>query len=223
MNEMKKDADKPITSPIALFLCNRTDTIATPWRDAGYDCWMVDTQHARGDNRGTDGIMRIGADVSRWLPPRGEYAIVVAFPPCTHLAISGARWFGDKGLGALAEGLEIVEACRRICEWSGAPWALENPVGTLSTYWRKPDHIFDPCDFGGYEGGSSDTYTKRTCLWTGGGFRMPEARPIEPTEGSRMHFLAPGPNRGDKRAETPAGFARAIFEANVNSSREQAA
>jgi hypothetical protein len=50
-------------------------------------------------------------------PPR-RYAIVFAAPPCTNLAVSGARWFKEKGVGGLTEAIEIVEACRRICEWS---------------------------------------------------------------------------------------------------------
>jgi hypothetical protein len=116
---------------------------------------------------------------------------VFAFPPCTHLAASGARWFGDKGLSALRDSISLVEACRRICEWSGAPYCIENPIGTLSTYWRKPDYIFDPCDYGAYLTPPSDAYTKKTCLWTGGGFVMPEKRPVAPTEGSRMHKLPP--------------------------------
>lgn len=199
---------------IVLSLCDRTGTMVRPWAEAGYECWIVDIQHPAGEHRGEDGIVRVGADVTRWLPPRADYRFAFAFPPCTHLAISGARWFRDKGLAALAEGLTTVDACRRILEWSGAPWMLENPVGTLSTYWRHPDYTFNPCDFGGYLAPAGDAYTKRTCLWTGNGFVMPEPRPVEPTEGSKMHLMAPSDRRGDLRAETPEGFARAVFAAN---------
>jgi hypothetical protein len=73
-----------------------------------------------------------------WLPPPRRYAIVFAFPPCTHFAVSGARWFQEKGMNGLTEALEVVEACRSICEWSEAPWMFENPVSTLSSYWRRP-------------------------------------------------------------------------------------
>jgi hypothetical protein len=159
-------------------------------------------------------VRRVQADVSRFLPPRTTYAAVFAFPPCTHLAVSGARWFRDKGLDALAQALAVVEACRRICEWSGTRWMIENPVSTLASYWRKPDYIFDPCDYGGYLAPPGDAYTKRTCLWTGGGFVMPPKCPVPPVEGSRMHRLAPSADRGDRRSETPVGFARGVFEAN---------
>jgi hypothetical protein len=57
---------------------------------------------------------------------------------------------------------------------------LENPVGVLSSYWRKPDHTFDPCDYGGYLNPAGDAYTKKTCLWTGGGFIMPGKKPVDP-------------------------------------------
>jgi hypothetical protein len=123
-------------------------------------------------------ITRIGADLREWLPPPRRYAIVFAFPPCTALAVSGPRWFKGKGMSGLTEAIELVEACRRIAEWSGAPWMIENPVSTLGSYWRKPDFTFDPYEFGGYAGGAGDDYGKRTCLWTGGGFRLPQKQPI---------------------------------------------
>ncbi len=186
-----------------------------PWLEAGYECWVVDLQHPRGVER--DGnLVRVGADVSSWLPPRIEYRIAFAFPPCTHLAVSGARWFRDKGLPALVESLTLVEACRERLEWTGAPWMLENPVGTLSTYWREPDHTFDPYQFGGYLPDGGDAYMKRTCIWNSVDFQWPTPRPVDPVEGSRMHLLPPSAERADLRAMTPEGFARAVFEANEN-------
>lgn len=150
---------------IVLSLCDVTTNMVQPWLEAGYECWCVDLQHPSGITK--DGnLVLVGGDILEWLPPRRDYAIVFAFPPCTNLAVSGARWFTDKGLAGLSSAISLVEKCRDICEWSGAPYMIENPVGTLSTYWRKPDHSFDPCDYGGWEPG--DNYTKKTCLWTGG-------------------------------------------------------
>lgn len=85
---------------------------------------------------------------------------------------------------------------------------LENPVSTLSTYWRKPDHTFDPCDYG-------DGYTKKTCVWCGGGFVMPPKNRVPVTEPGYIHKMAPGPDRADRRSATPGGFARAVFTANA--------
>jgi hypothetical protein len=104
----------------------------------------------------------------------------------------------------------------KIAEWSGAPYLIENPVSTVSTYWRKPDHSFDPSDYG-------DPWTKRTCLWVSGGFVMPPKRPVAPTFGSKMHLLPPSPDRADKRSETPMGFARAVFQANAPHLKTEAA
>lgn len=195
-----------------LSLCDRTGNMVRPWAEAGYKCICVDIQHEGIRTEGN--ITFIGADVRFWMPPPRKYEIVFAFPPCTNLAVSGARWFTQKGMGGLMGALEIVEACRRICEWSEAPWMIENPVSTISSYWRKPDHTFDPSDYGGYLDPPGDAYTKRTCLWTGGSFVMPVPEPVEPVEGSKMHLLPPSADRGDLRSITPMGFARAVMLAN---------
>lgn len=84
-------------------------------------------------------------------------------------------------------------------------WCLENPIGRLSWFLGDPKAYFDPCDYG-------DPYTKRTCLW--GDFVMPPKSPVEPTEGSKMHRLPPSEDRAALRSVTPAGFAKAFFEAN---------
>lgn len=200
--------------PVVLSLCDRTGVMVEPWAEAGYDCITVDLQPSANESPNWTHFV---ADVRTWLPPLLEYGIIFAFPPCTHLANSGARWFRDKGLSKLIEGLELVEACRRICEWSDAPWMIENPVGQLSSYWRAPDLMFDPYHFAGYcDDPTEDSYTKRTCLWVGHGFRIPPKRPWGSTlQGSKMHLMAPSPERGDLRSVTPRGFARAVFEANV--------
>lgn len=198
---------------IVLSLCDRTGNMLRPWAEAGYRCIAVDIQHESGTTI-RDGIEYVGGDVTTYVPPEGDYVAVFAFPPCTHLAVSGARWFKDKGLGALHQAIGLVEACRKIAEDVGAPYFLENPISTLSTYWRKPDYMFDPCDYGGYFNPPVDEYTKKTCLWTGNGFVMPDTKPVEPVLGSKMHKLPPGPLRADLRSETPKGFAKAVFEAN---------
>ncbi len=196
------------TGGIVLSLCDRTGVMVQPWLEAGYVCAIVDEQHERGVTQ--DGnLFRLGCDVRRFDASSYRPVIVFAFPPCTNLAVSGARWFEDKGLEALHESLGLVIACKRICEASGAPWMLENPVGTLSSYWRKPDYTFQPWQYG-------DTYTKKTCLWTGNGFVMPKAwhatKPAGTT--SAIHLMPPSAERADLRSITPAGFARAVFEAN---------
>jgi hypothetical protein len=206
-----------------LSLCDKTGIMVQPWLDAGYAATIVDIQHPAGVT--VDGrLTRLGVSVLDLSPPTpGSWDAVFAFPPCTHLASSGARWFKDKGLPSLIEALTLVEACRRLAEGSGAPWMLENPVGTLATYWRRPDYYFDPCDFGGYLPNGGDAYTKRTCLWTGAGFVMPPAKGVAPVEGSKMHRLPETAERANLRSATPAGFAQAVFEANRKQPSEAAA
>lgn len=199
---------------IVLSLCDRTGVMVQPWAEAGYDCLCVDMQHNGVSQVGR--ITFVGADVREWLPPRTDYRIAFAFAPCTHIANSGNKHKADKGLDALIEALPIVKDCRDILQWTDAPWMLENPVGSLSTYWRKPDHYFHPYDYTAFELG--DHYTKKTCLWTGGGFVMPPRQPdpslagVEPDD--RIHKAPPTPERADIRSVTPKGFARAVFLAN---------
>jgi hypothetical protein len=173
----------------------------------------VDLKHPAGEIR-EGNIVRVGADILEWLPPYASVKILFAFPPCTHVAVSGRRWFRDKGLGALVDALRLYYAALRLAEWTKAPYMIENPVSTVSTYWRKPDYIFDPCDFGGYGKESRDPYTKKTCLWTGNGFSMPKEKAVEPVQGSLMHRLGQSRDRASLRSVTPKGFAQAVFEAN---------
>ena len=200
---------------IVVSLCDITGTAVRPWADAGFECYCVDTQHSIRRERVENGIHYVWGDVRSWAPP-APVAFLSAFPPCTHVAVSGAQDWQKKGLPMLRDALELFNACQQVAQWSGAPYYIENPIGAFSAHVREPDFIFDPYQFGRYLDPPGDAYTKRTCLWTGGGFRMPVKRPVEPTEGSLMHLMSPGPERASERSATPAGFARAVFEANVD-------
>lgn len=207
-------------------LCDRTGVMVEPWAAAGVECITVDIQtpewgsaagglHRSHYLQDVRGVMSWNSDPVPDALVLPLPLIMFAFPPCTNLAGSGARWYRDKGLRGLIDGLELVERCRALCESSGAPWMIENPVGQLSTYWREPDFRFDPCEFAGYaDHPDAEAYTKRTCLWVGNGFQLPRRRPIEPTLGSLFHRTPPGPERANIRSATPQGFARAVFEAN---------
>jgi hypothetical protein len=141
---------------------------------------------------------------------------VLAFPPCTHLASVGSRYWPSKGHELLTEALAIADACMRIAVRSRAnAWAIENPSGRLSHAWGPPEFVFNPCDFGGYLDPPGDRYTKRTCLWTGGRFRMPSPKPVEPSQGSLVAVIS----APERRSETPRGFALAAFLANRDPQR----
>lgn len=201
-------------------LYSKTDAIVRPWIDAGFHAVLVDLQHPEGENTEGD-ITRIGADMLTWVPPKwlaqSSVRFVAAFPPCDHLAVSGARWFAGKGLGKLAHSVQLFERAAFWCEWFGASYMIENPVSTISTYWRKPDHTFHPHEFTGFC--RDDNYTKKTCLWTGNGFVMPEPNVAPELYGvapdDRIHKAPPSDARADFRSATPAGFSRAVFDANL--------
>jgi hypothetical protein len=207
-----------VNKGIVLSLCDRTGVMVQPWQKAGYRCVIVDKQHECGVHQDGE-LFRIGCDVRDYNPTALPIAIVFAFPPCTHLANSGNRYKAGKGLGKLIEALQLVEACRAICEASNAPWMLENPVGSLSTYWRKPDFTFHPWEY------TTPKEKKRTCIWAGKGFIMPQREvPEEPPDVRESCWKAPpSPDRGDIRSVTPEGFARAVFQANEPLIREHVA
>jgi hypothetical protein len=189
-----------------------TTNMVKPWADAGHECYCVDVQHPEIWESRSPCLTTCGVDVLDLTPdaiPRP--GIMFAFPPCTDVAVSGARWMREKGLGAIIHTLRLFKASIDLADAWGCPYMIENPVSTVSTYWRKPDYIFHPWQYG-------DNYTKKTCLWTGNGFVMPEPtvteRPAD-VDTKRIHYASPGDERANFRSETPMGFARAVYEANA--------
>lgn len=179
-----------------LSLCDYSGVWSKPYRDAGYEVIQID--------------LKFGDDV-RLLKPKDLPPIlgVLAAPPCTVFAVSGARWWKSKSTSELLEGLSLVDACLRII-MTVRPrfWALENPVGRLKEFIGDYVMTFQPCDFG-------DPYTKLTCLWGNFNTNLPR-NPVEPKEGSKMWSLYGGKSTRTKelRSITPPGFAKAFFEAN---------
>lgn len=207
---------------IAVFLFDVSGVMAEPWLEAGYECWIIDIQHPTAyDNSGVTSegrLHKVCFDLSKsWLPPfeRSRVAFVAAWPPCDHLAVSGARWFKGKGLRLLARSIEMFATAAEFCEWTGAPYLIENPVSNIASHWRKADYSFHPHEFTALH--PQDNYTKKTCLWTGGGFAMPQIQKNselgEPDD--RIHKAGPSDDRKNFRSQTPRGFARAVFDSNA--------
>lgn len=195
-----------------LSLCDYTGNMVSPWIDAGHEAVIVDLQHPPGEAR--DGLLtKVGVDILDFTPT-GRFDVVFCFPPCTDLAVSGARHFAAKGKARREAAMRLVYRCREIADSLTVCWFIENPVSVISTEWRPPDWMFHPYEYGGYVDPAGDRYTKKTCLWVGPGFRMPMKRPVSPWEGSKMHRLPPSEERSNIRSATPMGFARAVFEAN---------
>jgi hypothetical protein len=215
---------------VVVSLCDLTGNMVQPWVEAGYDAVLVDPQHGetlvQGPVTKLADTIEDAMDYIGHLIRRGDVAMVFGFPPCTDMAVSGARWFkakyeADKLFQAKA--VMVAEQCRTIGRLSGAPWFVENPVSVLASAFGKPQHTFHPADYTAYEPG--DNYTKKTCLWAGGGFVMPtpakDASLGAPD--NRIHFASPGPERANFRSATPMGFARAVFAANHRPALEVAA
>lgn len=230
-----------------------------PWFEAGHECIAIDSL--------------FGMDIPNTLEPSKCWAnenfdwdlsdpfvpislhglkpdIVIGFPPCTDLAVSGAKHFEKKREADPLFQVKAVDVCRltetvgNLCK---IPWMVENPVGVLSTMWRKPDWVFHPWEYGGLLQGKEavhpdwpeyvekrDCYPKRTGIWCGNGFEMPEAVParIMP-DGQRMSFpkwqLQDEERKFSKqfkklggsslktqmiRSLTPRGFAAAVHAVN---------
>lgn len=124
--------------------------------------------------------------------------LMIAHPPCTHLAVSGSRWFKDK-VKEQAEALVFVQT---LMDAPIPKIAIENPVSVISSRIRKPDQIIQPWQFGHGE-------TKATCLWLKG---LPKLTPTNVVEGreARVHRMPPGPDRWKERSRTYSGIAEAM-------------
>lgn len=199
-------------------LCDESGVMVRPWAEAGFECFCVDIAHSIRRERIEGRVHFVWGDVRTWCPPAGvvsRLAMVFAFPPCTHVAVSGARDFLSKGTAMLRDSLELFSACEHAARWSGAPFMIENPVGVLSTHVRKWDYAFQPWQYG-------DLWTKKTCLWTGNGFVMPTPIHEEEPFGVQplIHRMAPSEDRAQKRSLTPSGFARAVFEVNFMKNKQ---
>lgn len=127
--------------------------------------------------------------------------MLIAHPPCTHLAVSGARWFKSKPPEWQAAALAFVRA---LLAASIPRIALENPISVISSKVRKPDQVIQPWMFGHGE-------VKATCLWLHG---LPPLVPTNVVAGreARVHMMPPGPNRWRERSRTFPGIAAAMAE-----------
>lgn len=163
---------------------------------------------------------------------QGRAVFLMAFPPCTDLAVSGAAWFEKKRAADPLfqdKAIQFFRVAEQIAQALGVPYFLENPVSVASTLFRKPDHSFHPHEYGGYLPEDDihptfpdyypprDAYPKKTCYWSGGGFTMPPPKPVECPPGySNAHLKLGGKSEKTKkiRSTSPRGIAAAVFEHN---------
>ncbi len=175
-----------------LVACEYSGKVRDAFRDKGHDAWSCDLlptdvegQHIQGD---VLGVLDQGWD------------LMIAHPPCTHLAVSGARWFHKKR----KEQLESLEFVKALLDAPIDKIALENPISIISSKIRKPDQIVQPWQHGHGE-------TKATCLWLKG---LPKLEPTNIVEGrdARVHKMPPSKDRWKLRSETYTGIAKAMAD-----------
>jgi site-specific DNA-cytosine methylase len=183
-----------------LVACEFSGTVRRAFRALGHDAWSCDllpaeddsVYHIQGDARA------VAYNINRRLP--GYFDLMIAHPPCTHLAVSGARWFKEKQ----QEQIDALEFVRVLLAAPIQHIALENPISIISSRIRKPDQIIQPWQFGHGE-------TKATCLWLK---NLPKLVPTNIVEGreARIHKMPPGPDRWKERSRTFQGIAEAMAQ-----------
>lgn len=176
-----------------LIACEFSGIVREAFIAKGHDAWSCDLLPSEmPGNHIQDDVLN---HLSGW-------DMMIAFPPCTHLAVSGARWFKEKIADDRQQ--DGIDFFMRLANADIPKIAIENPVGIMSTVWQKPDQIIQPWQFGHGE-------TKATCLWLK---NLPNLQPTCVVDGrvSRIHHMPPGPNRAKERSRTYAGVARAMAD-----------
>jgi hypothetical protein len=185
-----------------LIACEFSGIVRDAFRRYGHDAWSVDLLPSEsnpfpppdtGPHFQSDALS-VAEDATY-----GDYDLMIAFPPCTHLAVSGARWFKDR----LEEQEKAVWFFKSLYNVERIPRiALENPIGIMSTIFRKPDQIIQPWQFGHGE-------TKATCLWLK---NLPKLVATDIVDGRtpRVHFASPSPDRWKQQSRTLTGIAEAM-------------
>lgn len=185
-----------------LVACEESQAVTIALRAVGVEAYSCDTAPCSGGRPS----WHLQQDVLPLLTK--PWDMVIAFPPCTHLTVSGARWFAEKRADGRQQA--AVEFFMRFANLDCPRVAIENPVGIMSSLWRKPDQVIQPYEFG-------HTETKATCLWLKG---LPRLRPtlnlrwetaqLPERERMRMHYLPPSADRAALRSKTYAGIADAM-------------
>lgn len=177
-----------------LVACEFSGIVRDAFIKRGHDAWSCDLLPTEKPGP------HIKGDVLKVLDE--DWDLMIAHPPCTHLAVSGARWFPEKikdgrQQEAIDFFMDLVNApINKIC--------IENPISIMSTKYKLPDQIIHPWMFGHGE-------TKATCLWLK---NLPKLTPTDIVKGRypRIHRMAPSPNRSHDRSLTYQGIAQAMAE-----------
>ena len=179
--------------PRLLVACEYSCRVRDAFAAKGWDAWSCDLLPSENDNGN-----HYQGPVEDLLDQHWD--LMIAHPPCTHLAVSGARWFKDKQ----EEQQQALDFVRLLLNAPVERIALENPVSIISSRIRKPDQIIQPWQFGHGE-------TKATCLWLK---NLPKLEPTNVVDGreNRVHRMPPKPDRWKERSRTYIGIAQAMAD-----------
>ena len=187
-----------------LVACEESQAVTIELRRLGHEAYSCDIEPCSGGHP----EWHLQQDVIPLLTQKWD--MILAFPPCTHLAVSGARWFAAKRADGRQQ--NAIDFFMRFANSDCPRIAIENPVGIMSTVWKKPDQIIQPWQFGHGE-------TKKTCLWLKG---LPPLISTEIVEGreQRIWKMPTSEDRAKNRAKTFPGIARAMAEQWAGDIRE---
>ena len=177
-----------------LIACEESQEVCKAFRRLGHEAYSCDVLPCSGGHP----EWHIQDDVLNHLDKGWD--LMIAHPPCTHLAVSGARWFKDKQ----KEQKESLEFVKTLLNAPIEKIALENPISIISSRIRKPEQIIQPWMFGHGE-------TKATCFWLK---NLPKLEPTDIVEGreARIHKMPPTKDRAKLRSKTYLGIAKAMAE-----------
>ena len=176
-----------------LIACEESQAVCIEFRKLGHEAYSCDLQDCSGGHS----EWHIQGDAISILNQKWD--LVIAFPPCTDLAVSGARYFEQKRKDGIQQ--KSIEFFMSFANYEGKI-AIENPIGIMSTKYRKPDQIIQPWQFGHGE-------TKATCLWLKG---LPKLKPTNIVQGreQRIWRMPPSKDRAKLRSKTFPGIAKAM-------------
>jgi hypothetical protein len=196
-----------------LIACEESQVVTKEFRALGHEAYSCDILDCSGGKP----EWHICGDVKNEL--ENDWDMVLAFPPCTHLAVSGAAHFATKRAdGRQQEGIDFFNLFTKLNHIPKV--AIENPIGIMSKLWRKPDQIIQPYDFG-------EDASKRTCLWlkglpllkgtkrvAGRMVTIPNGKVVERWSNQCSNFghdkTSPSPERSRIRSKTYLGIAKAM-------------
>jgi site-specific DNA-cytosine methylase len=186
-----------------LVACEYSGRVRNAFRAKGHEAWSCDLLPSEDNSP-----FHLVEDVTR-IATTWDWDLMIAHPPCTHLAVSGARWFKDK----VKEQAEALGFVRMLMAAPIEKICIENPVSVISSKIRKPDQIIQPWQFGEPE-------FKATCLWLKGLPLLTPVNALKPPDRvhqaamykswQKVHNMPPGPNRWKERSRTYEGVAAAM-------------